>query len=295
MVASYYEVLQVLPTATGAEIEAAYEQQYNHWRRLVTHHDPAMVEQANQALRALEKVRATLTDPAKREVYDAGLGLRGPVGGLADPAAALSATPRFTPPPARPTQPTAESKPLDAWLCPQCGAISLMGTRFCKGCGHSIGRDCPQCSQLIEATAQFCAHCGADVQKVESQRQQVRSKIESLKRQLEELRANLPSKDSLDIKISPETARVGLSLIYGGCIAIPIGIIFALIGEDFFIVGLIVVVLGIAGIIFAYQLYKATTRKRSTQEYRQRLARREKMLEQMEQLKAEIAKAQQEL
>lgn len=293
MAVSYYEALKISPTATADEIGAAYEQQYNHWRRLVTHHDPAMAERANQALRMLEKVRATLTDPAQREIYDAGLGLCGPVGGLGDPTAAPAATPRFAPPSrTRPAQPITENKPLDAWLCPQCGATSLMETRFCKGCGHSIGRDCPQCGQLIESTAPFCAHCGADVEKVGRQRQHVQSKIESLEQQIEEIRANLPSKSPPGIKISPETARLGLNLIYVGFVAIPVGIVIAAVGEPLF--GSIVAVLGIAGIAIALRLHKAVSHPPSTQEYRQRLARREKMLEQIKQLKAEIARAQQE-
>ncbi len=43
---TYYEVLQISSTATLAEIEAACEAQYKHWRRLVTHHDPQVVHKA---------------------------------------------------------------------------------------------------------------------------------------------------------------------------------------------------------------------------------------------------------
>ena len=49
MMATYYEFLQVAPTASVAEIEAAWEERYNHWRRLVTHHDPQVVNEANQS------------------------------------------------------------------------------------------------------------------------------------------------------------------------------------------------------------------------------------------------------
>lgn len=138
-----------------AEIEAAYERRYNHWRRLVTHHDPEMVARANQALRVLERIHGTLTDPQKRAVYDASIGT-GQVGGLADPQAVSKVT---TPPsPTETPKPSTEAvpRPLDAWLCPECGFASPAITRFCKECGHTLGRDCPQCGKLIEANARFC-------------------------------------------------------------------------------------------------------------------------------------------
>src|SRR4030042_1728961 len=84
---SYYEILGVAPAASQAEIEIVIEERYNKWRRLVTHHDQSVVTQANQALQAIEQIRATLTNPQKREVYDAAIGLKGAVGGLGDPEA----------------------------------------------------------------------------------------------------------------------------------------------------------------------------------------------------------------
>ena len=54
---NYYEILNVPTTASTAEIQTAYEQQYDQWRRLVTHQDPNVVNQANQALKALETIR----------------------------------------------------------------------------------------------------------------------------------------------------------------------------------------------------------------------------------------------
>ncbi len=87
---NYYQTLNLSPSATTRQIEAAIDHQYNKWRRLVTHHDPNIAHQANQALRLLQDIRGTLTNPAKREVYDKAIGLRGTVGGLADPEALLT-------------------------------------------------------------------------------------------------------------------------------------------------------------------------------------------------------------
>ncbi len=167
---TYYEILQISPTATTSEIRVAYKAQYNHWRRLVTHHDPDTVNKANQALQWLERVRATLTDPAQRETYDASIGLRGPVGGLADPQARpqVRQVTRPTPPPPRP-RPDPQTPPasaatgrVDAWLCPQCQTANDIGAQFCKSCGHQIGTECVKCEESMEVGAGFCPTCGAN-------------------------------------------------------------------------------------------------------------------------------------
>jgi len=163
---TYYEFLQVSSTATVAEIEAAYEDRYNHWRRLVTHHDPEVVNRANQALRWLEKAHVTLTDPAKREAYDAGIGLRGPVGGLAD----LEAGSGDTGPPPGPdfgsqrAGASVTGQRVDAWVCPQCQAPNPLGTRFCNRCGQQLGIKCPKCGKLTQAAAPYCSECGVDIE-----------------------------------------------------------------------------------------------------------------------------------
>lgn len=68
---TYYEILKLPPTATQAEIESKADAQYNQWRRLVTHHDPNVVDEANRALRTLELVRNTLGNSVERSEYDA--------------------------------------------------------------------------------------------------------------------------------------------------------------------------------------------------------------------------------
>jgi hypothetical protein len=169
-VTTYYQILQISSGATIAEIEAAYEAQYNHWRRLVTHHDPNMVNKANQALQSLEKMRATLTDPVKRETYDASIGLRGPMGGLADPQARPRATVPTPPPPrARvgshsPPAPTTGER-VDAWVCSKCQTANAIGHQYCQKCGHQIGRQCPKCDTLVEMQTEFCSNCGIDIKR----------------------------------------------------------------------------------------------------------------------------------
>ncbi len=170
---TYYEVLQTSPDATPADIEQAYEKQYNHWRRLVTHHDPEMVNRANQALQLLQKIHATLTDPRQRATYNASLGA---TGGLADPNAATASsglsqvTPPTTRSPSLPTAPVIVVPPplkpedrVDAWICPKCKQPNGLESLYCKDCGQTIGVYCPNCHRLIEAIAKFCPACGINV------------------------------------------------------------------------------------------------------------------------------------
>jgi hypothetical protein len=165
---TYYEILQLGPTATVAEIEAACDAQYNHWRRLVTHHDQSVVNQANQQLQLLETIRATLTHPEQRAAYNAHIQVGNSiVGGLGDP----QAMPRagfVTPPPPAVSAPPSQSSPatlerVDVWLCPKCQTVNAPGNAYCKQCGHTIGIRCPKCAAMVEALAAFCSHCGANI------------------------------------------------------------------------------------------------------------------------------------
>ncbi len=185
---TYYEILKIQPTAITPEIESAYEVQYHHWRHLVTHHDPTVVNKANQALQALEQIRTTLTDPTKRAAYDAKLNLQGPVGGLADPQARSTAA---APPPPRPGavappgSATASHTPTrtDVWICPQCRAPNPVQSRFCKQCGQTLGVNCPKCNTMVEATNAFCAVCGGNIQQLTEQKQR-RSELIDAQQQL---------------------------------------------------------------------------------------------------------------
>ncbi len=165
---TYYEILQLAPIATSAEIEAACDAQYNHWRRLVTHHDPTVVNQANQTLQLLETIRATLTHPERRRAYDARLQVgRGVVGGLGDPAVAVSPGMSVPPPPtpaiANVSASPAAMERVDAWICPKCQTANAPGNAYCKQCGRTIGIHCPKCTVIIEANVAFCSHCGVNV------------------------------------------------------------------------------------------------------------------------------------
>lgn len=168
---NYYETLKISQSATSVEIQTAYETAYNYWRNLVNHHDPKMVQQANQALSVIEQIRTTLSDPVKRANYDASLSI-GSIGGLADATAQPAATPMMTPPMARSSVipgSRAQSNIVnsDSWSCTKCYSVNVLGTRFCKKCGNQLGKDCPKCHTLLEASAQFCSVCGVGIRDFE--------------------------------------------------------------------------------------------------------------------------------
>lgn len=163
--ANYYEMLNISPSASISEIEAVLDEQYNKWRRLVTHHDPQIVEKANRSLRVLEQIRETLTNTANRKIYDQSLN----VGGLADPDAVLKSmgtggSTSMTPPPPQSQSPkVAASTTVEHWVCAKCDTANKVGTVYCTKCGNAVGQRCPQCNEIIAIDAKFCSGCGIDV------------------------------------------------------------------------------------------------------------------------------------
>lgn len=166
-----YQFIGVPNSATTVEIDAAIFAKYNEVRRLVSHHDPTIVNQANSSLQVIEHARTILLDPQKKSAYDASIGLGSATGGLADPQAILQ---RFnpvmaaTPPAGRPGETNFQAAPIvvdraDSWVCPACQTLNPIGTRFCKKCGKEIGVPCPNCQSLVETHATYCQKCGVNV------------------------------------------------------------------------------------------------------------------------------------
>lgn len=164
---NYYQTLNIDSTATEQEILAAFDLHYNQWRHLVNHPDPNLASQANQAIQLLETIRTTLTDPVRRSAYDAGIGIGGVQGGLADPEALLQAAtaPRaVVPPRPKPASGAPVTTFVDAWVCPRCQKSNAKGSRHCKECGCELAQQCPNCKKLFEKQANFCPSCGEQPQ-----------------------------------------------------------------------------------------------------------------------------------
>lgn len=190
---NFYQILQIPVSATPLEIESVISNCYNQARRLVTHHDPKVVNQANHALMVIEQARTILLDAQKRAAYDAALGLTGQTGGLADPQVILNPFNQhhiLTPPSPRLGQSSADSESgklerTDAWVCSTCQTANPISSQFCKTCGNLIGIVCPNCQKIIESRATFCQSCGVNVRETitrkqeEEQKRQLREKAES--------------------------------------------------------------------------------------------------------------------
>jgi cell division protein FtsB len=193
-------MLSVEPTANTNEIEDAIDEHYHKWRRLVTHHDPKVVNQANEALQTLETIRATLTNPDQRRIYDAAIGVGEKVMGLGDPEAVIAqaevtagAKPPPAPAPKAAQADAAPSKRVDAWVCPECGTPNAIGLRYCNECGAQIGTECTKCDELVEMAAKFCAACGVNQEEARyeaalERQEEVRAEIADLNERLEEAR-----------------------------------------------------------------------------------------------------------
>ncbi len=202
---NYYEMLNIDHTATVQEIQVAIDEKYDQCRRLVTHHDPNMVNQANMALQSLEKIRETLLNQDRKSIYDEALGVSGNVvSGLMDPSMAGASPSVGMPvrvgvpvPRTLPAHMPTGSAPLDGWHCSKCNSISQIGSLFCKSCGSEIGQSCPKCRTSFEKTAQFCPSCGVNPQQhieeqeklrletIEKQRQGIRQKLSEAESQLQ--------------------------------------------------------------------------------------------------------------
>lgn len=156
---NYYELLQLNPTATPGEIQAALDQQLARCVALATHHQPAVANQATATMHLLEQARSTLLDQAQRAQYDAQIGL-GLAGGLGEPVPSTAA-------PAVPTPPGVPSRqappPAGGWVCPQCHASNREGSRYCSKCRHQLADNCPMCKMLVLHDEAFCPECGVAV------------------------------------------------------------------------------------------------------------------------------------
>ena len=195
---NYYEYLQVEPAASIQQIQIAIDDRYNQCRRLVTHHDPTVVNQASMALQSLEKIREVLLDPERRAVYDDALGLSGNlIGGLGDPQSAAVGGPAMVPPAVKSNQPSraasVSAAPAEGWHCDKCNSISQVGSFFCKSCGNEIGQSCPKCNTLFEKTAKFCPSCGVNPREFAAEQEKLQ--VEALEKQRQGIRQKLNEAD----------------------------------------------------------------------------------------------------
>jgi hypothetical protein len=206
--ANYYEDLGLNPQVSVEEIRSAIDGRYNQWRELTTHPDAEVRVEADRNQRLLEQMRTTLTDPTKRAIYDAGIGLSG-TGGLADPEALL----KRAPPPPKPKVPPSRSPDATTlWSCHRCGTENPEWTQYCLNCRAELVRRCPECGHLRSLVKTgTCGNCGFEYQAAE-RRVALHHEMESLREQQNQSEKTI---ENLRYQIRGlEQANPSLSLFY---------------------------------------------------------------------------------
>lgn len=196
---NYYEYLQVEPFASDQEIQAALNQKYEQCKRLSTHDDPTVAQQANLALQSLEKIKDVLLIPDRRAVYDETLGLTpavvdSPVISYAKPAD----EPEVSPVIMQGNELTAQTAPsvgiTERLKCENCNSLNPVGTRFCLDCGNEICSPCPKCGTLYEKSKEYCPACGVSRQQYSEEQEKVR--LEATERQKKEVQKSLSAAEA---------------------------------------------------------------------------------------------------
>jgi len=167
---NYYEILAITPQANSEEITNAIGNHYNQVRRLINHHDPVVVNQANQALLVLEQMKVVLLDPQKKADYDLSIST---VGGLVDSTAHSTNVPGQTNIGIVNTQNNLGGNVLgtDGWICPKCQRLNPKGALFCQYCSEAIGKICPNCMTHYESKVAFCPSCGKSIEQAQKKNQ----------------------------------------------------------------------------------------------------------------------------
>ncbi|HET6379876.1 MAG TPA: DnaJ domain-containing protein [candidate division Zixibacteria bacterium] len=173
-----YRLLQLEPTASPAEVHAAC-------RRLARrfHPDHNRSPRANEEMQVVNAVRAVMTDPAARAVYDRARARfyhqarrptdRAPASPGVVVSPALRGVLRPVPAPARPSPPAPRARTglsiaglaRPAYRALERRARALLEVLEAMVAGLGIPRRCPSCRVPVEADFRYCAWCGASLER----------------------------------------------------------------------------------------------------------------------------------
>jgi len=167
---NYYEILSITPQANSEENTNSIGNHYNQVRRLINHHDPGVVNQANQALLVLEKMKVVLSDPLKKAEYNLSITT---VGSLLDTFTYSTNVLEQTNFIIGNTQNNLGGYVLgtDGWICPKCQQPNLKGALFCQYCSEAIGRICSDCMTHYESKVAFCPSGGKSIEQAQKKSQ----------------------------------------------------------------------------------------------------------------------------
>jgi hypothetical protein len=148
-----YRVLNLLPTATANEIQAAYARERARVNAEIQDPDEAARRRA-----ALDEAYATLSDTSKRAAYDQSLSSNAS-------EALIQAQP-----PAPSVAPQTPAIPIAQQPCPHCGALNPVQATLCIQCRKQISRPCPVCGRPVLLGQVICARCNTFIPEYDQRR-----------------------------------------------------------------------------------------------------------------------------
>jgi ribosomal protein L40E len=191
--ANYYELLNLQPIATVAEIKEAYLRER---ARLASESDD---DKAQEQLKELDTAYAVLVDPNQRAAYDRTLNI-----GTQSQALVLTQAPL-------PATVVTPQVPMPQQACPHCGALNPIKATICAECGKQISRPCPQCGQQVIMGQTVCSRCNTFLPEYDQQRF---ADAIATEQQVQEERREAQSR--YDTMLVADHARINLGIIFWG-------------------------------------------------------------------------------
>ena len=152
---NFYQLLNVLPTASTSEIQSAYAKVR---AQLVSSSETDAGALAVQT-QSLEEAYTTLSDPSRRAAYDRSLGATAP--GV---ALVIASQPNVITLP-QPVVPPQVQQP-----CPHCGGLNPVQATMCVHCNKQVARPCPTCAQIVILGQTVCPRCNTMMTEYAQQR-----------------------------------------------------------------------------------------------------------------------------
>jgi ribosomal protein L40E len=191
--ANYYELLNLQPTATVAEIKEAYLRER---ARLAGESDD---NKPQEQLKELDTAYAVLVDPNQRAAYDRTLNI-----GAQSQALVLTQTPL-------PATVVTPQVPTPQQACPHCGALNPIKATICAECGKQISRPCPQCGQQVIMGQTVCSRCNTFIPEYDQQRF---ADAIATEQQVQQERREAQSR--YDTMLAADHARINFGIIFWG-------------------------------------------------------------------------------